>query len=481
MNIGIFVDPANTPVDKIDFNKIKSDGHSEVYLRIHNADYNKFGSVLKRIQSAGIVAFAWTWSGFSYTKYLANQGWNIIADIEFYDMENHIAEIRQLRQDSKGKTLIICTKPTDIDGNQRWDLITPLVNAIAPMMYLGDYNLSTTQLSDYIKKWNAKYPNKIYPILETYQSDKNVVPKSNAVITSEIKACGNVKGIGLFRYGLSNFIGKKEVPPVTTTVDISKNPNVKILGPDFKLMIAGVKAYKGTPGFVIIRTNGIKTNNKINYKLYTDLKKVWDKEKLRTGKEPSDLTFNVVKTPVKSTPKPEPKPAPIVVNNPDKNGCYWSPRYLKDSNMKQDTGTWCALNAIQQAWKELFNIFVTEESLYKYGWTGPTGTGPNEFKKIVAKLAAATKVKVQIVTYSKKDISWDEIAKAAGDPKIAVVFHELYKDTWGHWDYNVGVCPINIYMANSLQGKLIGYSRATMESWFNGITSDNSIYFIKAV
>ncbi|MBZ2167027.1 hypothetical protein [Methanobacterium spitsbergense] len=49
---------------------------------------------------------------------------------------------------------------------------------------------------------------------------------------------------------------------------------------------------------------------------------------------------------------------------------------------------------------------------------------------------------------------------------------------WGHWDYCVSVCAKNIYMANSLQGKVIGYLKSVMESWFNGITSDDSIYIV---
>ncbi len=95
------------------------------------------------------------------------------------------------------------------------------------------------------------------------------------------------------------------------------------------------------------------------------------------------------------------------------------------------------------------------------------------------RLATELNVKVTINTYSKRDISWDDIGKAIADPNKGVFFHELYKNQWGHWDYCVSVCPINIYMANSLQSRVIGYPRATIESWFKGITSDDSIYIVK--
>jgi hypothetical protein len=96
-------------------------------------------------------------------------------------------------------------------------------------------------------------------------------------------------------------------------------------------------------------------------------------------------------------------------------------------------------------------------------------------------LADKYKVKIKIETFSKKDISWDDIGVAIGRADKGVFFHELYKDTWGHWDYCVSVCNRNIYMANSLQGQVIGYLKATMESWFNGITSDNSVYIVSRI
>jgi hypothetical protein len=62
----------------------------------------------------------------------------------------------------------------------------------------------------------------------------------------------------------------------------------------------------------------------------------------------------------------------------------------------------------------------------------------------------------------------------------AVFFHELYKahPGWGHWNYCVAVCKDNVLMANSLQGAVVAYSKATMESWFASITNDNAVYVV---
>jgi peptidoglycan hydrolase-like protein with peptidoglycan-binding domain len=174
------------------------------------------------------------------------------------------------------------------------------------------------------------------------------------------------------------------------------------------------------------------------------------------------------------------KPVPLATTIKTTDSCKYSPRYLKDHNIKQDTSTWCALNAVQQVFYELFGVLVEEKTLFNYGYTTSSGTGPNEIKAIIMRLAKQLNVKVKITTYDKSDISWDGIGKLVESATDAVFFHELYKahSGWGHWDYCVGVCPINVYMANSLQGAVVGYSKPTMESWFKGITSDNSVYVV---
>ena len=204
MNIGYFINPDSTPLANIDFNKLKSDGITEVYIHANNADYLNLKPYYSKIVNSGLRPFCWVWQGFTHAKEVTAMGYNTVMDLETYKMADFISEVKQLRQDTKGKTLILCTKADGWDGNQRWDLLAPLVDAIMPMCYLGDYEKSTSDLASYIKKYNTLYPNKIYPALETYMSDKTVKPKANSALQVEIKACGNVKGIGLFRYGLSN-------------------------------------------------------------------------------------------------------------------------------------------------------------------------------------------------------------------------------------------------------------------------------------
>jgi hypothetical protein len=168
--------------------------------------YTNLESHYNRIVDAGLKPYAWTWKGFNHTKELADMGYNIVFDLETYKMVDYISEVEQVRKDSEGKTLIICTKPDGWDGNQRWDLLAPLCDYLMPMLYVGDYNKSVEQLGDYVKRYNVKYPGKIYPALETYVSDAKVVAKTNTVLNTEISAIEeHVKAVALFRYGISRY------------------------------------------------------------------------------------------------------------------------------------------------------------------------------------------------------------------------------------------------------------------------------------
>jgi hypothetical protein len=201
--LGYFVDPVNTPSP--DYTAMKSKGVTEVYYRVMNKDYTTHSATLSKIKAAGLKPYIWVWQGFLYTKYMADQGWNICMDMEKYDMVNYYTEIQQVRADSKGKTFILCTKAQDWDGDQKWSVIKDYCDYLMPMLYLGDYGKTVAQMTAYMKLYNTKYPNKIYPVLETYVSDANVVKKTQAVLQSEIDACKPYcKGLGLFRYGISS-------------------------------------------------------------------------------------------------------------------------------------------------------------------------------------------------------------------------------------------------------------------------------------
>jgi len=304
--IGYFINPEITPLNKINWTELKQNGITAVYVRVFNNNYTQFNQWFLAITGAGLKPYAWIWQGFGYAKYMVDKGWNICMDLETYTMANYMAEVKTLRADTKGKTLIICTKPDAWDGNQRWDLLAPLCDYIMPMLYLGDYHKTNTQLASYMSSYNSKYPGKIYPVLETYVADRNVVPKSTNVIVGEVDTVKPYcRGIGLFRYGLSNYKGVIPVPKPSTDRNVD-NINVRIPKAN---MIAMYKAYKA--GFPKIHIHqGTHTGDYVTQNKYkNDLYPRWSAYRnAHGGARPAAIwtLFNPVK------PKPTPNPIPDI-------------------------------------------------------------------------------------------------------------------------------------------------------------------------
>ena len=222
--LGYFIDPKQTPQSTIDWKKAKAQGWDVAAIRVSNdGTYGYKPSQLKYIgtglDGARIEKWAWVWDGFTQTKEVVNAGWNVLIDMETYDMNSKLAQLKQVAKDVGNKGLIICIKPPGWDGDQKVDKLVKLLprnGRIAFMTYTGDYNKTNAELRALYKAWDNKYPGKFIACLETYMSDNNVTAKTVSRLQLEIDAVSPyVSGILLFRYGLSNYHVK----------DVYKNPN----------------------------------------------------------------------------------------------------------------------------------------------------------------------------------------------------------------------------------------------------------------
>jgi peptidoglycan hydrolase-like protein with peptidoglycan-binding domain len=204
--LGYFINRVWNPLQNISWTGLKAKGINTVYIRCAEENLEAISAYLPAIKAAGLKPYAWTWEGFTMTKQAVAKGWNICADIEGYDLSSHVAEIKAIQAATKagGKTFILCTKAQGWDGDQIYSTLAPICDYIMPMLYIGDYGKTVVQLAAWMKEYNTKFPNKIYPVLETYKSDANPVSKDLSVLKSEIAACEPYcKGIGLFRYGIT--------------------------------------------------------------------------------------------------------------------------------------------------------------------------------------------------------------------------------------------------------------------------------------
>lgn len=279
MEFGYFINRVWTPLEKIDWTGLKKKGITAVYIRCAEENLEAISTFLPAIKVAGLKPYAWTWQGFTRYQDTVNKGWNICADIERNTNLKDLPEIKNIRAITKAsnKTFILCTKAEGTwDGDQAWGAIAPYCDYIMPMLYLGDYNKTVAQLVAYMKEYNIKYPGKVYPALETYISDANPTPKTKAVLDTEITAVKPYcKGIGLFRYGLSNFDNTvvEVVKVVTYTQSQWKTIQSKLKslgyykglidGVSGSYTVAAVKAFQKAKGLLVDGIVGPVTLSKL--------------------------------------------------------------------------------------------------------------------------------------------------------------------------------------------------------------------------
>lgn len=207
--VGYYINPNVTPISKIDFAALKSAGITDIYVLAKNDNYSP---VLKEAKSkadaVGIRTNAWVYPGFKYASQVADMKIGVQLDVETHNMSEYVSEIKSMRSATKGVTFSVCVKPELWDGKQYYNQIAPYCDYIVPMLYIGDYKHGLTGLKNWVRVFNYMYPRKIVAGLQTYKSDKNLTPKKEIVLLTEIKAVQPyTRGVILFRYGLSKFNG----------------------------------------------------------------------------------------------------------------------------------------------------------------------------------------------------------------------------------------------------------------------------------
>lgn len=156
------------------------------------------------------------------------------------------------------------------------------------------------------------------------------------------------------------------------------------------------------------------------------------------------------------------------------DGIIWSPRFLRDSNIVQDTNYFCALNAIQQSIYELYGALVVENTMSSIAGTTTAGTDHAGIERAFKSKSKEVSGKEGTIKWQYfSETGWAKVAEIVKDPDKALFFHDLYRKTWGHYEYAAGV-DLNkkiVIIANSLSGGYLEYRSFTdMESYINGIS-----------
>ena len=147
-------------------------------------------------------------------------------------------------------------------------------------------------------------------------------------------------------------------------------------------------------------------------------------------------------------------------------------------NMGQNNGYYCGCHSLQEVFRNLYGIVVSQSTIA--GWAGTTTAGTSHYglETAVAKFnrTYGKNLKVQWKNFS--DLGWNGIKNIINSNNQDCIIHNLYRNQWGHYEVINNVSS-NITVQNSLgstcnQGCYCGYieyrSQSTYQSYINGIS-----------
>lgn len=227
-----YINPNGTP--SYNLKAMKNAGITDVFILVSKSSsssyyYRKYLPKIKsQSKAAGITLHAWIFPNFTSkdVAWITSMGINTHLDLEFGyfpSTEFVMKYVASIRTASAGKIFTVAVNPNapDVDTGavygDNYSLLSHYVDAIVPMLYKGNYELSYTTMKYAAAYMQKIVPNKLWIALQSYQSDNYAVPLSKDSVLTEInyiKAYTN--GIASFRHGLSNF-------PSTIPYTISKS------------------------------------------------------------------------------------------------------------------------------------------------------------------------------------------------------------------------------------------------------------------
>ena len=216
-----YVDPHDTP--NYNLSTMKKAGITDVFMLVSRSpsasNYYKtyLPKIIPKFRAAGITLHAWIFPDFTTQDVarIAEMGVNINLDLEFgyYPSTEYLTSyVSKIRAACLGRIFTVDADPNapnvysgPIRGED-YSLIAPNVDAIIPMLYKGDFDLSDSGMRFATEYMQEQAPEKLWVALESYISDAYPIPKSSTrdlIEINDIKAYSN--GLIIYRYGLSNF------------------------------------------------------------------------------------------------------------------------------------------------------------------------------------------------------------------------------------------------------------------------------------
>lgn len=148
-------------------------------------------------------------------------------------------------------------------------------------------------------------------------------------------------------------------------------------------------------------------------------------------------------------------------------------------NMGQNTGYYCGCHSLQEVFRNLTGKVVSQSTIARWAGTTTSGTGHGGLESAVAMFNKTYGFKLTVQWKNLSDVGWSGVKKILESSNQDIVFHNLYRDQWGHYEVANSISGSTVNVQNSLGSMCTsscycGYkeSRSTGEfqRYMNGIS-----------
>lgn len=156
-------------------------------------------------------------------------------------------------------------------------------------------------------------------------------------------------------------------------------------------------------------------------------------------------------------------------------------------NMGQNTGYYCGCHSLQEVFRNLTGKVVPQSTIARWAGTTTSGTGHAGLESAVAMFNKTYGYNLTVQWKNLSDVGWSGVKKILESSDQDIVFHNLYRNTWGHYEVANSISGSTVQVQNSLGSEgcgscYCGYvearSTGTFQTYMSGI-SQKSLMIIK--
>lgn len=170
-----------------------------------------------------------------------------------------------------------------------------------------------------------------------------------------------------------------------------------------------------------------------------------------------------------------------------KSGKYGHATRQGCDNMGQNTGYYCGVHSLQEVFRNLTGKVVPQSTIAKWAGTTTSGTSHDGLNSAVAMFNKTYGFNLTVTWKNLSDVGWSGVKKILESSDQDIVFHNLYRDQYGHYEVSNSISGTTVNVQNSLGSKCTsscycGYieyrSTGVFQRYMSGI-SQKSLMIIK--